>query len=167
MVALPDPERASKRAQDPAEGDAAHPDNGGPGSSLPRALRIGAGGTLVLIAFGLWIVSPMDGDGAMFLIKLVFSVTLLCMGAVFLMLREADDRPSEIQFDPAARQIRVIRSDGMSAQPGIEVHDIDALADVSLHDSVLTARAADGRLVLAMHVSDPKTEAVLRRALGL
>lgn len=167
MVALPDPESASTRVQDSAGGEAAHPGNGGPGSSLPNALRVGAGGTLVLIAFGLWIVSPMNGDGAMFLIKLVFSVTLLCMGAVFLMLREVVDGPSEIQFDPAARQIRVIRSDGTSAPPAIEVHDIDALADVSLQDSVLTARAADGQLVLAMHVSDPKTETLLRRALGL
>lgn len=167
MVALPDPERATKRAQDPVRGDAPRPEDDGPGSGLPRALRIGVGGTLVFAALGLWIVSPMDGDGALFLIKLVFSVTLLCLGSVFLMQREADDRPSEIRFDPAARQIRVIRSDGTSGPPVIEEHDIDALADVSLHDSVLTARAADGRLVLAMHVSDPKTEAILRRALGL
>lgn len=167
MVALPDPERASTLAQDPAEGGAPRPYTGGPGSRLPRALRVGAGGTLVMAALGLWIVSPMDGDGAMFLIKLVFSVTMLCLGAVFLMLREAHDRPSEIQFDPAARQIRVIRCDEKSGQALTEVHDIAALADVSLQDSVLTARAADGRLVLALHVSDPKTEAVLRRALAL
>lgn len=167
MVALPDPERASTLAQKPAKGTALHADKDGPDSGLPRVLRFGAGGTLVVAALGLWIVSPMDVDGAMFLIKLVFSVTLLCLGTVFLMLREADDRPSEIQFDPGARQIRVIRADAASARRVIDVYDIDALADVSLRDSVLTARAPDGRLVLALHVSDPQTETVLRRALGL
>lgn len=160
MVALPDPERASPAAQDRGAGGADMAVSG-----LSRALRIFSGATLVMVSFGIWIVSPMDGDGAMFLIKLVFSVTLLCLGAGLLMLREADNRPSEIQFDPVAREIRVIRSDGKAGSPVVEVHDIDTLSDMSLHDSVLTARAADGRLVLALHVSDPETEASLRLAL--
>jgi len=167
MVALPDPELASTKAQPPAHSGTDGSATGTAVMALSRALRISLGMALVMISLGLWIVSPMGGDVSLFLIKLVFAVTLLCLGTVFLMSRELDNLTSEIQVDPVARQIRVTRAGKNGQGPVIDVHDMDALADVSLYDSVLTARGADGQLLLALHISDTQTEAALRRALML
>ncbi|SEL00718.1 hypothetical protein SAMN05443999_103101 [Roseovarius azorensis] len=165
MVALTGLLRARVNALEGAGNTVAQSEDATPEYHLRRALRLFTGGTLVLASLGLWVVSSAPGDGAMMLIKLVISVTMLCLGLVFLIPRQTDDRPSEIQFDPETRQIRII-GPGMDAdKPLVAVHDIDELAEVSLHDSVLTARDANGQVVVALHVADQDTQAALRRAL--
>ena len=166
MVSLTDLLRARRDASEGAQDTGAQSENLSPEYHLRRALRLFTGGTLVLASLGLWVVSSMPGDGAMMLIKLVISVTVLCLGLVFLIPRQADDRPSEIQFDPKTREIRVIRPTNNADKTMVAVHDIDGLAEVSLDDSVLTARDVEGQVVVALHVADQDTQAALRRALA-
>ncbi len=165
MVALTALERARSDASEHVGDTIAQPGNASTEYQMRRALRYFIGGTLVLASLGIWVVSSVPGDVAMLLIKLVFSVTILCFGLVFLIPRQADDRPSEIQFDPETRQIRVIGPCRDADKPLVTVHDIDELAEVSLHESVLTARDAEGQVVIALHVADQDTQAALHRAL--
>lgn len=166
MVALPDFEREFTRAPVDYQESSAMPSVEVPATDLGRALRMVCGSALICSSFGLWLVSAGAQDGAMMMIKLLFSMTLLFGGLMCINRRHVDQFAPEIQVDVMNRRLHVIApvSGGRAAR--VAVHDLDSLSELAMRDRVLTARDASGRQVVAMKIEDRATARALRRALG-
>jgi len=135
-------------------------------SSVNRSGRVFLGAVLVISALGLWLVPVSEGDAGMKLIKLLISLVLLGLGAMF--LSSIDDRKDapEIQVDTQARELRVLRADAAGQMTVVAIYNLDGLSDVTLEDKLLTARGPDGELVVSLPVVDKHTENALRGALS-
>ena len=133
-------------------------------SSLRRAITTAGGAACVMAAMGLWAI-PSE-DAAMQLMKLPVSAALFFGGLIlFRGLREAEDQP-EVQIDTARRQLRVFEYDRHGRAVLSACHDIDDLQDLSLSGQTLSARDANGNLVVSMPVPSRAAESRLRKLLS-
>ncbi|WP_371224297.1 hypothetical protein [Roseovarius sp. 2305UL8-3] len=134
-------------------------------SSVNRSGRVFLGSILIISALGLWLVPVADGDAGMRLIKLLISLVLMGLGAMF--LSSIDDRGEapEIEIDVQGRELRVLKADMSGQMSVVSSHSFDSLTDVTLKDKLLTARSAAGELLLSVPVTDKHTEKALRAAL--
>ncbi len=166
MVALPDLPRDFKQAPHSFHDTAAMPEAKAKKTDLRRAAKGFLGSVLILSSAGVWLVSTGGTDAAMMLIKLLFSLSLFCVGAMCFSTLDADDLAPEVQIDTKRRQLRVIETglDGRTRR--VAVHALDDLAELSLRDQVLTARDFTGRQIVALPITDRATERALRRALS-
>ncbi|SLN14154.1 hypothetical protein ROG8370_00329 [Roseovarius gaetbuli] len=166
MVALPDLPRDFKHAPHSFHDSTTTSEDKAKKTDLRRAAKGFLGSVLLLSAAGVWLVSAGANDAAMMLIKLVFSVSLFCVGAMCFSTLDPEDIAPEVQIDTKRRQLRVIETgiDGRTRR--VAVHELDDLAELSLRDQVLTARDFSGRQIVALPVNDRATERALRRALS-
>ncbi|MDT8328514.1 MAG: hypothetical protein RQ750_14210 [Roseovarius sp.] len=166
MVALPDLAREFTQAPHSFDETSASPEGKTQQSMQRRAAKGFIGSVLLLSSAGIWLVSTGGNDAAMMLIKLVFSMTLFCVGAMCFSTLEQEDLAPEVQIDTKRRQLRLIEvgTDGRTQR--VAVHDLDDLTELSLRDRVLTARDATGRQIVALPVNNRVTERALRRALS-
>ena len=134
-------------------------------SSVNRSGRVFLGAVLVISALGLWLVPVSEGDAGMKLIKLLISLVLLGLGAMFLSSIDARKDAPEIQVDTQARELRVLRPDAAGQMTIVAVYNLDGLSDVTLKDKLLTAHGPEGELVVSLPVADKHTENALRGAL--
>ncbi len=134
-------------------------------SVVNRSGRVFLGAVLVVSALGLWLVPVSEGDAGMQLIKLLISLVLLGLGAMF--ISSVDDRgvAPEIQIDTQARELRMLRA-GMSGQMTVVTrHNFDSLTEVTLKDQLLTARRGAGETLFSIPVTNKHTEKALGAAL--
>jgi len=130
-------------------------------SVVNRSGRVLLGSALLISVVGLWVIPVEDGDSAMRLIKLLISVVLGALGAMFIGSASDNDALPEIQIDPGRGELRVVRNGEVKA------HRLDELTDVVLKDDLMTARSSTGELVLSLPISDHNTKRALRAALDL
>ncbi|WP_294607117.1 hypothetical protein [Roseovarius sp.] len=166
MVALPDLPRDFDQAPHSFHDVSEVPEKETRKSDLRRALKGFFGSVLILSSAGVWLVTSGGTDGAMMLIKLVFSLSLFCAGAMCFSTLEGEDTGPEVQVDAKYRQLRVVETGADGQTTRVQVYDLDDLSELSLRDRVLTARDKVGRQVVALPVSDRVTERKLRRALS-
>ena len=164
MVALPDthmPKSPVKRASAPAlieETSSAPP--------VKRALLAGLGVASLMAALGVWIIPVDQGDTAMQLVKLVFSVSMLVLGMLFISALDSRYAEPEIHLDPKARQLRIIEIDKKgNAHIAGDFH-LDDLSDITLKDCHLTARDANGDKIVSVPVRNTAAEKAIRDALA-
>ncbi len=164
MVALPDthvPEVPIKRASKPAlieETSSATP--------VKRALLAGLGVASLMAALGVWIVPVDEGDTAMQLVKLVFSVSMLVLGMLFVSALDNRNAEPEIHLDPKARQLRIIEIDNKGTAHIAGDFKLDDLSDITLKDCHLTARDANGDQIVSVPVRNAAAEKAIRDALA-
>ncbi len=136
-------------------------------SGVNHAGRIFFGSALSISAFGLWLVPVDPGDSAMQLIKLLVSVVMLGLGAMFIFsARKSSDAP-EIQIDTATREIRVLKRDSNDKPYVSACHAMDSLTDVTLKDRLLSARDETGQLIMSVPMPNKAAEAAVRSALQI
>ncbi|WP_299843096.1 hypothetical protein [uncultured Roseovarius sp.] len=164
MVALPDthmPDTPIKRleaAEVIAESSSASP--------LKRALLAGFGVATLLAALGVWIVPVDEGDTAMQLVKLVFSVSMLVLGMLFVSALDSRHAEPEIHLDPTARRLRIVEVDTRGKAHVAGDFSLDELSDITLRDRHLTARDATGEEVVSVPVRNAAAEQAIREALS-
>ena len=78
---------------------------------LKRGLLAGLGVATLLAALGVWIVPVDAGDTAMQLVKLVFSISMLVLGMLFVSALDTRNADPEIHLDPHLRQLKVVEYD--------------------------------------------------------
>jgi hypothetical protein len=166
MVALPDLPRDFTHAPHSFHDTTSMPEKKPEKTDLRRAARVFLGSVLILSSAGVWLVSTGGIDAAMMLIKMVFSLSLFCLGAMCFSTLDADDLAPEVQIDTKRRQLRVIEIGLDGRTQRVEVHALDDLAELSLRDRILTARDFSGRQIAALPITDHATERALRRALS-
>lgn len=166
MVALPVYEREFTRAPFDYHDSSAMLSTENTATDLGRALRLICGSALICSSFGLWLVSAGAQDGAMMMIKLLFSVTLLFGGLMCVNRRRVDQVAPEIQVDVMNRRLHVIAPVSGSRAVRVAIHDLDSLSELAMRDRVLTARDASGHQIVAMKIEDRATARALRRVLG-
>ena len=165
MVALPDtfmPEAPVKQAAKPRLIEETR--GAGP---LRRALTAGFGVASLLAALGVWIVPVDDGDTAMQLVKLVFSVAMLLVGMLFINALDMSGHEPEIHLDPAARQLRIVEIDRKGRAHVTGDYSLDELIEITLKNRHLSARDADGKEIVSVPVRNAAAEQAIRDALGL
>ena len=167
MVALPDLPRDFKHAPHSFHDNTAMSEKKAKKKDFRRAAKGFLGSVLLLSSAGIWLVSTGANDAALMLIKLAFSLSLFCVGAMCFSTLDPEGLAPEVQIDTTRRQLRVIETglDGRTRR--VAVHALDDLAELSLRDHVLTACDFSGRQVVALPVNDRATERALRRALSL
>ena len=134
-------------------------------TEVNRAGRIFFGSALIISALGLWLVPGEPGDAAMQLIKLLVSVVLLALGAMFIFsLRQAAQLP-EVQVDLKMRELRVLKHDKAQRQYVEARHGFDTLSEVILQDRLLIARDKAGHTVASVPLPDEATEKAIRSLL--
>jgi len=166
MVALPDLPRDFTHAPHSFHDTTAMSEDKAKKTGFQRAAKGFLGSVLLLSAAGIWLVSTGANDAAMMLIKLVFSLSLFCAGAMCFSTLDPDDIAPEVQIDTERRQLRVIETGPDGRTRRVAVHALDDLAELSLRDQVLTARDFSGRQIVALPVNDRATERALRHALS-
>lgn len=165
MVALPDthmPEAQIKSASKPVlieETSSAPP--------LKRALMAGLGVASLMAALGVWIVPVDAGDTAMQLVKLVFSVSMLGLGMLFISALDNRNAEPEIHLDPKAGQLRIVEYDAKGIARVAGDYALKDLSDVSLRDCHLTARDADGNKIISVPLRNMAAETAIREALSI
>lgn len=164
MVALPDthmPKNPIKRAAKPIliEETSSAP-------ALKRALLSGLGVASMMAALGVWIVPVDEGDTAMQLVKLVFSVAMLGLGMLFVSALDSRYAEPEIHLDPKARQLRIVEFDSKGVAHVSGDFNLDELAEITLKDCHLTARDTNGEQIVSVPVRNAAAEEALRAALG-
>jgi uncharacterized membrane protein len=130
------------------------------GCALKRAIKMGLGTALLMGALGMWAVPA--GDAAMQMIKLFVSVCMLGLGLMLISALDQAEGLPEVHLDTLNRQLRVVTMDARGTLRLREVHDIDALSEVSLEGHVLTACDAAGRQIVSVPLPDAETETALR-----
>lgn len=164
MVALPDthmPDAPIKRSTTPKvieETSSASP--------VKRALLAGFGVATLLAALGVWIVPVDEGDTAMQLVKLVFSVSMLVLGMLFVSALDSRHAEPEIHLDPKARRLRIVKIDDRGRGHVAGDFSLDELSDITLKDRHLTARDARGEEVVSVPVRNAAAERAIRQALS-
>lgn len=167
MVALPDYAREFTQKPISFQDGVEFPDRDDSPSVVLLALRVLVGTALVAASLGLWIMPSGLGDPGMMLMKLLISLAFFWTGVLCFVPRPVrDDRP-RIELDARARTLRVIYSDRAGGKGRVIEHDIDAMAELSLRDGLLTARDGDGRQIVALKVQNARTERMLQSALSL
>ena len=164
MVALPDthmPETPIKSTGKPAlieETSSAAP--------VKRILMAGLGVASLMAALGVWIVPVDEGDTAMQLVKLVFSVSMLVLGMLFVSALDTRHPEPEIHLDPKARQLRIVEIDNKGTAHVAGDYNLDELSDITLKDCHLTARDENGDQIVSVPVRNVAAENAIREALG-
>lgn len=164
MVALPDthmPKTPIKRAGKPVlieETSSAPP--------LKRALLSGLGVASMMAALGVWVVPVDEGDTAMQLVKLVFSVSMLGLGMLFISALDSRYAEPEIHLDPKARNLRIVEFDKKGVAHVTGDYNLDALAEITLKDCHLTARDTNGDQIVSVPVHNAAAEEAIREALN-
>ncbi len=164
MVALPDthmPETPLKMMNGPMvtdEADAANP--------LKRAMMAGLGASAVIAALGVWIVPVDDGDTAMQLVKLVFSVKLLVLGMLFISALDNRNADPEIHLDPTERMLKIVAYDTNGAAHVMGRYKLDDLSDITLRDRHLSARDPAGAQIVSVPVPSAGAEKAIRAVLN-
>ncbi len=164
MTALPDtfmpegPLRAQRET--PAHYTDALPDD----TLRTILLRLGAVAAMAAAA-GLWLIPAVPGDTAMQMAKLALSVFLAIGGAVVFGRTRRAEGP-EVHVDTARRHLTVIARDSRGQVRSERCYGVDALSEIVLRESVLTARDAEGTTLFALPVSDPRIKAALVRMLA-
>lgn len=125
----------------------------------------GTGLALILAAVGIWLIPIVSGDPMMQLVKLIISAALAMGGAAFLVALQPPAGPI-VTIDPRERVIRIADYDTRGQQRMETSHAIDSLTEIELRDGLLSARAADGRALLALPIRDMATHKALVRILG-
>jgi len=133
---------------------------------LKRALYAGLGVSILLAALGVWVVPVDDGDSAMQLVKLVFSVTMLVLGMVLISALDTRHAEPEIHLDPKTRHLKILAFDKSGATRVIGSYQLDELSDITLRDKHLTARDAQGAQIVSIAVRNPAAEKAIRAALS-
>ncbi|MFD1156786.1 hypothetical protein [Roseovarius aestuarii] len=163
MVALPDthmPDTPIKRA------GARQVIEGQPETNpVKRALLAGFGVAALLSALGVWIVPVDQGDTAMQLVKLIFSILMLVLGMLFVSALDRRHAEPEIQIDPASRQLRIVEVDSRGEAFVSGDYNLDELSDITLRDRHLTARDAKGTQVVSVAVYSAAAEMAIRKML--
>lgn len=163
MVALPDthmPETPIKRTSKPVlieETSSATP--------VKRALLAGLGVVALLAALGVWIVPVDEGDTAMQLVKLVFSISMLVLGMLFVSALDARHAEPEIHLDSKTRQLRIIEIDKRGAAYVAGDYNLNELSEITLKDCHLTARDANGHQIISVPIRNTAAENAIRSAL--
>lgn len=164
MVALPDthmPDAPIKRVTAPRpieETSVASP--------LKRALLAGFGVASLLAALGVWIVPVDEGDTAMQLVKLVFSVSMLVLGMLFVSALDNRHAEPEIHLDPKTRRLRIVEIDNKGTAHIAGDYNLDDLSDITLRDCHLSARDAKGEEIVSVPVRNTAAEKAIREALS-
>ena len=137
-----------------------------PKSAVNRPGRVFVGSVLIISAVGLWLVPVDQGDAAMRLIKLLFSVVMLLLGAMMLCsLNERENQP-EIQLDTKNRVLHVLRHCDNTNRTVRSSYGFDELAELSLKDRHLTARSAGGELIASIPLPNRREAAALEQTLN-
>ena len=76
-----------------------------------RSGRVFLGTLLAISALGLWLVPVADGDTGMRLIKILVSLVLLGLGAMFISSIDEIEALPEIQIDTQNRELRIMQLD--------------------------------------------------------
>lgn len=164
MVALPDthmPKAPIKRTGKPIlieETSSAPP--------VKRALLAGLGVASMMAALGVWIVPVDEGDTAMQLVKLVFSVGMLGLGMLFVSALDSRHAEPEIHLDPRTCQLRIVEIDKKGVAHVTGDYNLDALAEITLKDCHLSARDTNGDQIVSVPVRNAAAEQAIREALG-
>lgn len=164
MVALPDthmPDAPIKHASAPKLIDETRGTN-----PVKRALLAGLGVATLLAALGVWVVPVDAGDTAMQLVKLVFSISMLVMGMLFVSALDNHQPEPEIHLDPAARKLRIVEVDKRGVARVAGDYSLDDLSDITLRDQHLTARDANGEQIVSVPVRNAAAERAIREALS-
>jgi hypothetical protein len=133
--------------------------------TVNRSGRVFLGSVLAISALGLWLVPVADGDTGMRLIKILVSLVLLGLGAMFISSIDEAEALPEIQIDTQNRELRIMQLDKSCKQTLVARHKLDDLTEVSLKDQVLTAKSKTGETVISLPVRDAQTENALRSVL--
>lgn len=137
----------------------------------PQEMRLGLGlggfsrrflgAVSLMAAAGVWLLPVVPGDTGLQLIKLLFSVAFAAGGTAGLMATPRRAGP-EIRIDPHLRRISLIDHDAKGHVRSEITHDFDALGEVVMRDSWLTARDAGGRQLISLPITDARAEASMR-----
>ncbi len=134
-------------------------------ASVNRGGRIFLGSVLCISALGLWLVPVDAGDAAMQLIKLLVSVVMLALGMMFIFSINRRAELPEIQIDTLKRELRVIKRDHAN-NPFVEAfHAFENMAEINLKGHHLSARDADGQVIVSVPLRDKATARALQAAL--
>lgn len=164
MVALPDthmPEAQIKSASNPVlieETSSAPP--------VKRALMACVGVASLMAALGVWMVPVDSGDTAMQLVKLVFSVSMLGLGMLFISALDNRHAEPEIHLDPKTGQLRIVEYDAKGKAQVTGDYKLGDLSDVSLKDCHLTARDSQGNQIVSVPLRNAAAETAIREALS-
>lgn len=135
--------------------------------AVRKAVKMFVGSALVIAAGGLWLVPYGTEDAGLKLIKLLFSVSMLIFGMMFISALNKGEMEPEIRVDAKNRRLTIVHSDESGHRERVQTIDLDDLAEFSLSDGALMARDASGQQVIAVSVSSKATEAALREALRI
>ena len=134
-------------------------------ASVNRGGRMFLGSVLCISALGLWLVPVDAGDAAMQLIKLLVSVVMLALGMMFIFSINRRAELPEIQIDTPKRELRVIKRD-YADKPFVEAcHAFEKMAEISLKGHQMTARDADGQVIVSVPLRDKATARALQATL--
>ena len=136
-------------------------------SPLKRALLAGFGVATLLSALGVWIVPVDEGDTAMQLVKLVFSISMLVLGMLFISALDNRQLEPEVHLDTNTRQMRIVQIDGRGNAHVEGDFNLDDLSEITLRDRQLTARNLRGEEILSIPVRSDAAERAIRDALSL
>ena len=124
------------------------------------------GFSLIMAALGVWAVPVDAGDVEMQLIKLLFSVTMLAIGALFVKSLDRNSCQPEIELDTQRRLLRVLSSDKEGRRQEQVCYDISEFSEITLRDRYLTARDAYGKEVISIPIRNTATEKTICDALS-
>ncbi len=132
---------------------------------LKRFLLACFGAASVLAALGVWMVPVEDGDNAMRMMKLVFSLAMLALGALFISALDGRHSDPEIHLDPATGCLRVVETGKDGAGQISGEYNLKDFSEITLQNGHLTAQDVRGQQALSVPVRDPLMQKAIRELL--
>lgn len=123
------------------------------------------GVALIASALGMWLFPQTQHDAAMQLIKLLVSMSMLGMGLLCATALRARPEGRAVELDLRTRELRVMEYSRRNPPVEVGRHAFAALSELTLQDRFLTARDANGRLILAAPVRNRAAERAILKGL--